>query len=79
MASTKFSKESREFKLFGDFYTVIQKYYIPEDSAEYWASMIDDADKLSTKYLDDDCYDLAVDMGKLIAGFLARKHKRMKK
>lgn len=79
MASVKFDKNSKEFKMFGDFWALVQKYYIPEESSDYWASVIDDTDTFAKQFNEDECYDLARDLAVTYAGFLARKHKRMKK
>lgn len=76
MASVKFEKGSKEFQLFGDFWTFVQKFYIPEESSEYWDDLMDCADQLSKKYQDDDCYELARELFINICGFMARKHKQ---
>lgn len=40
MGSKRFEKDSIEFKMFGEFWNVCQKYYVVEpDNADYWMEM----------------------------------------
>ena len=50
MASEKFTKDSEEFKFFGEFWQLAQKYYVTEDSDEYWENLIKDCVALEKKY-----------------------------
>lgn len=50
MASKKFEKGSEEFLFFMEFWQMVQKYYIPEDSDEYWDDLLSQAAKLTKKY-----------------------------
>ncbi len=52
MASKKFSKDSKEFQFFGEFWKLAQKYYVPEESDEYWDNLIKDCSSLCNKYKD---------------------------
>jgi len=52
MASKRFSKDSREFQFFGEFWKLAQKYYVPEESDEYWDNLIKDCSSLCNKYKD---------------------------
>ena len=42
MASVKFSKDSPEWQMFTEYWSLVQKYYVPEDTESYWESVIDD-------------------------------------
>lgn len=33
-----------------DFWTLVKKYWVPEDTAEYWNSLIDKCSELTRKY-----------------------------
>lgn len=79
MASVKFEKTSREFQFFQDVWGLCQKHWNPEEKPEFWSDLVDDCDKFSRKYCDDDFYDFAMGVAQLYAGFIARKFKRMKK
>lgn len=50
MGSVKFEKGSQEFSFFGEFWMLVQKYYIPEDADEYWERLDNDANDLANKY-----------------------------
>ena len=50
MASKRFEKGSVEFQWFGDFWSMVQKNWIPEDTDEYWGGVIKDVREFSDKY-----------------------------
>lgn len=50
MASKKFSKGSEEWMMFMDFWNLCQKYWIVEDTDEYWESVIRSANDFQKKY-----------------------------
>lgn len=54
MANAKFEKGSKEFSWFGDFWRIVQKYWIPEDSDCYWDGVTTDINKLYEKYKSND-------------------------
>ena len=55
MASTKFEKGSKEFNWFGDFWQIVQKYWIPEAQDDaYWESLVADINNLYEKYKADE-------------------------
>lgn len=45
-----FTKESKEREMFGAFWDMCQKYWIPEESPEYWKALTKDVDKFYEKY-----------------------------
>lgn len=52
MASKKFTKDTSEWMLFQDFWSLCQKYWQPEESSEYWHALINDTDNFTRKYND---------------------------
>ena len=50
MASKKFNKGSEEWMMFTDFWNLCQKYWVVEDSDEYWESVISSANDFYKKY-----------------------------
>lgn len=56
MSGVKFEKGSKEFCFFREFWNLVQEYYIPEDTDEYWQSLDDNANELAEKY-DDKFFD----------------------
>lgn len=50
MASMKFEKNSAEWAIFGDFWALCQKYWIPEDNDRYWEEVVDETGKFYKKY-----------------------------
>lgn len=50
MASKRFEKGSAEWRLFQEFWSLCQKYWIPEDNDEYWERVIKAADEFYKKY-----------------------------
>ena len=50
MASVRFDRTSDEFRFFTEFWQMVQKYYLPDDSAEYWEPLLTDAAILGKKY-----------------------------
>ena len=46
----EFKKGSLERAFFSEFYELCEKYWVPEDSDDYWKSMIRDTESLNEKY-----------------------------
>jgi hypothetical protein len=46
----EFKKGSLERAFFSEFYELCEKYWVPEDSDDYWRSMIRDTEALNKKY-----------------------------
>lgn len=45
-----FTKDSKEKEMFGAFWELCQKYWIPEESSEYWKELTHDVDEFVGKY-----------------------------
>ena len=45
-----FTKESKEREMFGAFWEMCQKYWIPEASEDYWKQLTEAGDKFVAKY-----------------------------
>lgn len=54
MASQRFEKGSMEFEWFADFWKITQDHWMPEDSDDYWTSLVNDADGMMQKYRNDE-------------------------
>lgn len=50
MAEKKFAKGSEEWQLFMDFWMLCQKFWLLEDTDEYWSSLIKETDEFYKKY-----------------------------
>ena len=55
MASKKFKEADEEYKIFAEYYSICEKYFIPEpkDSSEYepyWKSLIKDTEAFVLKH-----------------------------
>ena len=50
MASVKFQKGSEEWAMFNEYWSLVQKYYIPEDTDQYWDDVIADMNRFAKKY-----------------------------
>lgn len=50
MASTKFQKGSEEFMLFQDFWKLCQKYWIVENTDNYWNDLVKESNEFVEKY-----------------------------
>lgn len=50
MASEKFEKGSEEWMMFLDFWNLCQKYWIVENTDEYWDSLVNSAREFYEKY-----------------------------
>ena len=72
MAGTKFSKDSVEFKMFTEFWKILQDYYIPENSDEYWESFI----KVQNEFIQKYDHELCRELSKLLVNYLEAKMKR---
>lgn len=47
-----FTKDSKERQFFSELWELCQRYWIPEDSDEFWQSFIDEIDQINEKYKD---------------------------
>ena len=50
MASKKFNKGSEEWMMFTDFWNLCEKYWIVEDSDDYWESVVRSSNEFYKKY-----------------------------
>ena len=50
MASAKFNKGSEEWMMFTDFWNLCQKYWITEDTDEYWKEVLISSNEFYEKY-----------------------------
>ena len=50
MAAVKFPKGSEEWMMFGDLYKLMQEYWEPEETDEYWNSLVSAAKEFHNKY-----------------------------
>lgn len=50
MAAVKFPKGSEEWMMFGDLYKLMQDYWEPEDTDEYWTSLVSATKEFHNKY-----------------------------
>ncbi len=51
MASIKFKKDSAEFKWFGEFWKIVQKYWLPEkNDLHFFENAFEDLSKMYDKY-----------------------------
>ena len=49
---SEFGKDSTERQMFVDFWNLSQRYWIPEDSDEYWSNLLYDVEEFANKYKD---------------------------
>ena len=50
MRGTKFSKDSVEFKMFNDFWKILQDFYNPDSTDEFWEDFIKAQGEFVEKY-----------------------------
>lgn len=50
MAAVKFKKGSEEWMMFQSYYQIIQNYYAPDDTDEYWENVISEMDGFCKQY-----------------------------
>ena len=62
----KFTKESKEREMFGAFWEMCQKYWIPEASEDYWKQLTEAGDKFVAKYKN-----LHPAVVEIVAGFIS--------
>ena len=73
-----FTKESRERAMFGEFWELCQRYWIPEESPEYWKALTKDVDKFYEKYKD--LHSIVMDLAaSLVGGMDEQMRKGIKK
>ena len=46
----QFQKGTEEFLMFADFYELCKRFWIPEDTEEYWEALVSASQKFSEKY-----------------------------
>ena len=46
----QFQKGTEEFMMFADFYELCKRFWIPEDTEEYWEALVNESQKFSRKY-----------------------------
>ncbi len=61
-----FTKESKEREMFGAFWEMCQKYWIPEASEDYWKQLTEAGDKFVAKYKN-----LHPAVVEIVAGFIS--------
>lgn len=49
MAEVKFSKNDLEWTTLNEFWSILQKYYVPEDTEEYWEKVVSDVNVFGGK------------------------------
>ena len=52
MASVKFGKDSQEWKMFTEYWQLVQKYYEIEKNDNYWNEMMKEFAEFGKKYKD---------------------------
>lgn len=50
MASKRFEKGSEEWDLFQDYWKLCQRFWVPEEKDDYWASLLKALDDFQDKY-----------------------------
>lgn len=68
----EFKKGSLERAFFSEFYELCEKYWVPEDSDDYWRSMIRDTEVLNEKYKELQPLSKEIIVG-LVCGLTAKK------
>ena len=68
---SKLNKGTNEFSFFADFYTYLSDHYIPEDTEDYYDSLIYNADVLLKKYSKCDFEPLAKGLLLAVAVYLS--------
>ena len=48
----KFNKNSTEWQMFVDFWTLCQKFWVPEPTDEYWEKCVESVGQFSKEYPD---------------------------
>lgn len=71
LAEVKFTKDDPEFKILNEFWLLLQKYYIPEQTDEYWESLIADVNT----FLENNKHPLARSLSKFLTTYLENKMK----
>ena len=61
-----FTKESKEREMFGAFWEMCQKYWIPEASDDYWKQLTEAGDEFVAKYKN-----LHPAVVEIVAGFIS--------
>lgn len=61
-----FTKESKEREMFGAFWEMCQKYWIPEASEDYWKQLTEAGDEFVAKYKN-----LHPAVVEIVAGFIS--------
>ena len=73
MAGRKFTRGSREFEMFTDYWKLCQKHWIPERTDEYWETVISAISAFEKKYRE---IGLARKLGNALASDIEERYKR---
>lgn len=68
-------KGTEIFSFFGEFFKLIGKFYVPENTDEYWEQVIHESNDLVTKYKNCDFYHFAKGLVLLYVEWLDDKQK----
>lgn len=72
MRGTKFSKDSVEFKMLNDFWKLLQEFYYPDESDEYWEDFVKAQGEFRNKYNND----LGIILSNSLVYYLENKKKK---
>ena len=50
MAEQKFQKGSEEWMMFQEYYQIVQRFYLPEESDKYWEELHESVTTFEKKY-----------------------------
>lgn len=50
MASKTLTRDTPEFKMFGEYYNLVQKFYIVERTDEYWDALVKEGNEFFDKW-----------------------------
>lgn len=76
MASAKFNKGSEEWMMFTDYWNLCQRYWIVEDTDEYWNSLVDCTNDFYEKYKN---IDLSEDLAMALLNSQDKKSKKLRR
>lgn len=52
MATKSLTRDTPEFKMFGEYYQLVQKFYIVERTDEYWDALVKEGNEFFDKWKD---------------------------
>ena len=76
MASAKFNKGSEEWMMFTDYWNLCQKYWIAENTDEYWDGLVDCTNEFYEKYKN---IDLSEDLAMALLNSQDKKSKKLRR